>query len=145
MPSAAHQIIRAVQAALIDQTIVGEKVFLQSSSVFEREEYPAIVIDLLGEDSESYGRGVDLNDVKFRVVFLARNDDWQTQLDPVWQQSNELILTKVTPLFGEGVLRGLRRTKMTTGAQSADSDYGFIAQEYTAKYLSNSIQLNFME
>lgn len=139
MASTAFQVVSQVVAALMDQTTAKDRVYLNLEAALEREESPAIIIEQASDNSESYATNMDKNSLKFKVLFLARSDDWQTELDEVRETAHQIITTD--PVLSTLVL-GLRRTSMEAGAKSADLPLGYISQQYIGQYISPITQLN---
>ena len=139
MASTAYQAVKQVVAALLGQTSAEDRVFLNLEAALEREESPAIIVEQASDNSEAYGKDVDKNALRFKVLFLARSDDWQTELDEVREATHRIITSD--PVLSD-LLVGIRRTSMEAGAKNADLPLGFISQQYTGQYISPTTQLN---
>lgn len=139
MASTAFQVVTQVVDALMNQTTAQERVYLNLEAALEREESPAIIIEQASDNSESYANGMDKSTLKFKVLFLARSDDWQSELDGLRELTHQLI-TSNTVL--NTLIAGLRRTNMEAGAKNADLPLGYISQQYIGQYISPITQLN---
>lgn len=139
MASTAFQAVKQVVSALMGQTSAEDRVFLNLEAALEREESPAIIVEQASDNSEAYGKDVDKSALRFKVLFLARSDDWQTELDETREAAHRIITSD--PILSD-LLVGIRRTGMEAGAKSADLPLGFISQQYTGQYISPTTQLN---
>lgn len=131
--SLAYQFTTAVAALLMSQTDAGEQVYLNLTHALEREEMPAIVIELISDDAESFGDETLSCVLKLKVVIVTRNDDWQSELDALRGQVHKLMTNDLTL---NQMLFGLQRTRMTMQAASADEPFAAMTQEYSGHYIS---------
>lgn len=146
MPSKAEAIAARVEVVLTGATDAGLNVYRDRADAFSRAESPAILIELVDEDSTPLGGGrpgfageQDQDVLRLAVIVCVRDASWQTSADAVRCQAHAL-------LAGDATLRGLlaswRRARCEWKAASADQPFGYAAQIYAAKYATRAHALD---
>lgn len=136
----AIQIIDRVAEVLLNKTDAGNRVFVHLESALEREESPAIVVEMVSEDPTPWVDGMDLNQFKFRLLFLARDENWQSALSTIRAQANALIFADVE--LNSFLLAGLHREKMEVQSASADLPIAVMNQMYSGQFVSRTNELH---
>jgi hypothetical protein len=142
MPTTPEQIAQRLQALLTGATAAGANVYVDRDDAFTREESPAILIDLVKEDTAPMGgpahRGaasLERNNLDFTVIVCVRGAAWRTQAEAVRASAHALIAAD--PALRQLTTK-LRRTGGEWKSQSADQPFGYAAAYYAAEYLSRS-------
>ena len=139
MKSQALSVIERVERVLTNSTDAGEQVFVHLESALEREESPAIVIELVSEDPSPWANGFLLNQLKFRLLFVARDNNWQTKLSTLRTQAHALLCADADL---NQLLSGLHRERMEVQSSSADLPVSLMSQIYAGQYVSNTNELH---
>lgn len=148
MASKAEQIAARVAALLLNATAAGARVSRDREDAFTREESPAIVVEIVDEDSTPLGGGsgpfpptfqTDADTLRLAVITAVRAASWQSIADAVRVASHALIV-------GDAQLRllvtDLRRDRCEWKAASADQPFGYAAQIYLFKYHTRASALD---
>lgn len=148
MASKAEQIAARVAALLLNTTDAVARVYRDREDALTREESPAIVVEIVDEDSTPLGGGsgpfrptlqTDADTLRLAVIVAVRGAAWQTQADAVRVQVHALIV-------GDAALRevasDLRRDRCEWKAASADQPFGYAAQIYLFKYHTRASALD---
>lgn len=145
MPSKAEQIAARVAAALTGTTAAGALVYRDRADAFTREESPAILVELVDEDTQAFGGGrasigdVDRDELNVAVIVVVRNASWQTVADGVRVQAHALLAADA-PL--RALVAQWRRSRCEWKPASADQPFGYCAQIYSAVSLSSTAALD---
>ena len=146
MPSRAEAIAARVQVVLNGATAAGANVFRDRADAFSREESPAILIELVDEDSTPLGGGrpglaadQDVDVLRLAVITCVRGASWQSVADGVRVQAHALLVADSTL---RGLVASLRRDRCEWKAASADQPFGYAAQIYAAKYATRAHALD---
>lgn len=105
---------------------------------FAREESPALLIELVSDASTPHGRGVEINELTFVVISLARSEGWRTAVNTLRLQAHQALMSDSALGL---MLANLHRTRAEWRAAAADLPFGYCAQQYSGKYLSPSTAL----
>lgn len=146
MPSRAESIAARAEAVLLGATNAGALVFRDRADAFSREESPAILIELVDEDSTPLGGGrpgvgadQDVDVLRLAVIVCVRGGNWQSVADAVRVQAHALLVSDATL---RAQLASLRRDRCEWKAASADQPFGYAAQIYAAKYATRAHALD---
>lgn len=146
MPSRAEAIAARAAIVLAGATDAGVNVYRDRADAFSREESPAILIELVDEDSTPLGGGrpgvgadQDADVLRLAVIVCVRGANWQSVADTVRVQANALLFADATL---RGLLASLRRDRCEWKAASADQAFGYAAQIYAAKYATRAHALD---
>lgn len=135
----AEAVAAHLQQLLLDaNTSAGTRVESDREDAFAREESPTLLIELVSDISNPHGRGTEVNELTFVVIALARDANWRTVVNGLRLQAHQAI-TRDAILAS--FLANLHRTRAEWRAASADLPFGYCAQQYSGKYLSNSTAL----
>lgn len=146
MPSRAEAIAARVAAVLTGATAAGANVYRDRAEAMTREESPAILIELIDEDSSPLGGGrqafageQDTDVLRLAVIVCVRSASWQTVADGVRVAAHALLMGDATL---RGLVASLRRDRCEWKAASADLPFGYAAQIYAAKYATRAHALD---
>lgn len=123
---------------LAANTDAGARVDSDREEAFSREESPALLIELVSDVSQPHGRDREVNELTFVVIALTRNANWRSVVNKLRAQAHQAI-TGDSEL--NLLLANLHRTRAEWRAASADLPLGYVAQQYSGKYLSNTTAL----
>lgn len=142
MTTIPEQIAQRLQALLKGATAAGANVYADRDDAFTREESPAILVELVKEDTAALGgpafRGhasLERNTLDITVIVCVRGQAWRTQAEAVRASAHALIAADPTL---RQLTTKLRRTGGEWKSQSADQPFGYAAAFYTAEYMSRS-------
>lgn len=149
MPSIAESVAARIAAVLTNTTAAGGTVYRDREDALTREESPAILVELIDEDTRAlggsglgggYGRdGVDEDTDRVAVTYCVRDANWQQQADALRVQGHAL-------LSGDAQLhtmvRNFRRDRCEWRPSSADVPFGYAAQIYAFKSLTRAHALD---
>jgi hypothetical protein len=145
MPSTAEAIAARIAALLTGATAAGANVWRDRQDAFTREESPALLIELVDEETTPLGGGhpaiggTDKNVLRLAVIACVRGDGWQAAADQVRCQAHALIAGDATL---RGLVANLRRDRCEWKAASADQPFGYAAQVYAGTTLSRATALD---
>lgn len=146
MPSRSETIVARVATLLTGTTAAGASIYRDRQDALTREESPAILIEMIDEDSSAFGGGrpsfaadVDEDTVRFAVTVCVRNASWQTVADGVRVQAHARIMADTTLL---ALVASLRRDRCEWQPQKTDLPFGYAAQVYLAKFLTKAHALD---
>lgn len=145
MPSTAEAVAARVAALLTNATAAGANVWRDRQDALTREESPAILIELVDEETSPMGGGhpviggVDRNTVRLAVIVCVRGTSWQALADQVRCEAHALIVADATL---RSLVSNLRRDRCEWKAASADQPFGYAAQIYAATTLSRASALD---
>lgn len=148
MASKAEQIAARVVALLLNTTAAAARVYRDREDALTREESPAVVVEIVDEDSTPLGGGsgpfrpllqTDADTLRLAVIVAVRGAAWQTQADAVRVQAHALIVGDATL---REVASELRRDRCEWKAASADQPFGYAAQIYLFKYHTRASALD---
>jgi hypothetical protein len=140
MPSTAEAIAARVAAVLLDNTPAGEVVYRDRDDAFTREESPAILVELMDEDTRPLGGGsgpfrplaaVDEDQLRLAVTVAVRSANWQSVADAVRVAAHGLLVADAQLLQ---MAPGFRRDRTEWRAARADQPFGYCAQIYRFRY-----------
>lgn len=143
-PSAAELIAARVAAVLLNATDAGAAVYRDRQDAFTREESPAIIVELIDEDTTPQGGGVgpftnrwavDADELRLAVTVAVRDEQWQTVADAVRVQAHALLAADPTL---QQLAPGYRRDRTEWRPAKADQPFGYCAQIYRFKYLTRA-------
>ncbi|RZI64464.1 MAG: hypothetical protein EOP80_21170 [Variovorax sp.] len=129
---------RLRELLLAANTVAGERVDSDREAAYERDESPALLIELVSDMSTPHGRGSEVNELTFVVISLTRAEEWRSAVNTLRLQAHAAI-TRDAALAS--LLANLHRTRAEWRAASADLPFGYCAQQYSGKYLSNTTAL----
>lgn len=152
MPSRAEAIAARVAAVMLaGGTNAGSRVWRDRQDALTREESPAVIVELIDEDSTAHGgaaHGIpgharDADKLRVAVTVAVRGAQWQSVADAVLVQAHAL-------LAADGELRaltggGLRRDRREWRPASADLPFGYSAQIYRSQYLTRASALDSLD
>ena len=138
MPSRAETIAARIAAVLLNTTAAQERVYRDRQDAFTREESPAIIVELVDEDTTPMGGGtgpfmpgaMDDDQLRVAVTVAVRNAAWQTVADTVRVQAHALLVADAQLQL----LPGFRRDRTEWRPASADIPFGYCAQIYKFRY-----------
>lgn len=149
MPSIAESVAARIAAALTNTTTAGANVYRDREDALTREESPAILVELVDEDSRAlggsglgggYGRdGVDEDATRIAVTSCVRGANWQQQADALRLQAHALLAGDAQLL---ALVRNFRRDRCEWRPASADVPFGYAAQIYVFKSLTRAHALD---
>lgn len=146
MPSRAESIAARVAAALAGATDAGARVYRDRADAFSREESPAILVELVDEDTTLLGGGLggrfgaqEESTLRLAVIVVVRGATWQTVADAVRCQAHALLVADATL---QALMASWRRDRCEWKAASADQAFAYCAQIYAAKFLSRAHALD---
>jgi hypothetical protein len=129
---------RVQQLLLAATTSAGDRVDNDREDAFAREESPSLLIELVSDISAPHGTGMEVNELTFVVISLARADNWRTVVNTLRKEAHAAITADAQLA---GLLANFRRTRAEWRAASADLPFGYCAQQYSGKYLSKTTAL----
>lgn len=129
-------------------TGAGANIYRDRKSAFTREQSPAVVIEVMDEESRNTGGNapfardaVDADRMRFSVAVCVRDDNWQTVADGVLNACHRLIMadTQLRDLCAD-----LRRDRFEANAANTDIPFGYYGQIYRAQYatLNRDLEVN---
>lgn len=146
MPSRAEAIAERARVVLTSATAAGVNVFRDRADAFSREESPAILIELVDEDSTPLGGSrlglaseQDEDVLRLAVITCVRGASWQSVADGVRVAAHALLVGDATL---RGLVASLRRDRCEWKAASADQPFGYAAQIYAVKYATRALALD---
>lgn len=145
MQSKPERIAARLVELLTGATAAGANVYRDRTDAFEREESPAILIELGKEDSAPLGSGrpgfhsLDVCELDISVIVCVRGAAWSTVADLVRVQTFGLMTADPTL---RGLVSSLRRVTCEWRSEAADQPFGYAAQIYRAKYTSRADRLD---
>jgi hypothetical protein len=148
MPSKAEQICARIATLLTGTTGAGAQVYRDRQDALTREESPAILVEIVDEDSEALGGGSgpfrpiaqdDRDTLRVAVTVCVRSASWQSVADGVRVQAHALLMADATL---RGLVADIRRDRCEWRAASADLPFGYCAQLYLFKYLTRAHALD---
>jgi hypothetical protein len=145
MPSAAEAVAARLEALLTGTTDAGTNVWRDRQDAFTREESPALLIELVDEETTPLGGGhpaiggTDKNVLRVAVIPCVRDAGWQAIADQVRCQAHALIASDSQL---RGLVANLRRERCEWKAASADQPFGYAAQIYAGTTLSRASALD---
>jgi len=145
MPSPAEAVAARIAALLTGTTNAGANVWRDRQDAFTREESPALLIELVDEDTTPLGGGhpviggTDKDLLRIAVIPCIRGANWQTAADALRCQAHALIAADATL---RGLVANLRRDRCEWKAASADQPFGYAAQIYAGTTLSRASALD---
>lgn len=140
MPASKAELIAArVAAVLMGATAAGTAVYRDREDAFTREESPAIVVELVDEDSTPLGgaagsltpMAVDQDELRLAVTVAVRNANWQSVADGVRVAAHALLMADAQL---QQLAPGMRRDRAEWRAAKADQPFGYCAQIYRFRY-----------
>ena len=147
MPSKAEQVAARIASALTGTTNAGARVYRDRDDAFTREESPAILVEVVDEDSTPMGGAAgmgmlgqtDMDTLRVAVTVCVRGAAWQQAADAVRVQANALLSADLTL---RGLVADFRRDRCEWRSQSADLPFGYAAQIYAFKYHTRASALD---
>jgi hypothetical protein len=139
MPSKAEQIAARIVALLMGATAAADRVYRDREDAMTRDESPAILVEIVDEDSLALGGAagllgrdrVDEDTLRIAVTTCVRSAGWQTVADGV-------RVAAVSAIFADPQLRTLAaeiaRDRCEWRPQSADVPFGYAAQIVRFRY-----------
>jgi hypothetical protein len=135
----AEAVAARISAVLLAaNTDAADRVYSDREEAFAREESPALLIELVSDTSQPHGRDKDVSDLTFVVIALTRSANWRTVVNTVRQQAHAALMADSELNL---LLANLHRTRAEWRAAAADLPLGYVAQQYSGKYLSNTTAL----
>jgi len=146
MPSQAETIAARMATVLLNATAAADRVYRDRQDAFTREESPAIIVELVDEDTNPLGGGVgpfrpgavDDDQLRVAVTVAVRSANWQSVADSV-RVAAHAALVQDTQLQQ---LPGFRRDRTEWRAASADTPFGYCAQIYKFRYTTSARALD---
>lgn len=146
MPSKAEQIAARAALALTGTTDAGSTVYRDRADALGREESPAILIELVDEDTTPFGGGggpfggtVHQDELRLALIVCVRGANWQTMADQVRVQAHAVLAGDAAFL---ALVASWRRDRADWKAASADIPFGYCAQTYVCKSLTRAHALD---
>jgi hypothetical protein len=145
MPSSAEAVAARLEALLTGATAAGDNVWRDRQDAFTREESPAVLIELVDEETTPMGGGhpaiggTDRNTVRLAVIACVRDGAWQSVADQVRCQAHALIAAD--PQL-RSMVANLRRDRCEWKSASADQPFGYAAQIYSCTTLNRAHALD---
>ena len=148
MPSIAEQI--AARGAAIALTLPGlsSRVYRDRADAFAREESPALLVELVDEDTAPQGgpvgpftpvQAADASVLRVAFTVCVRGEAWQAAADAVRVPLHAALLADATL---RGLVHTIRRDRAEWKAASADQPFGYCAQIYAFKTLTRAHALD---
>lgn len=148
MPSIAEQI--AARIAVVAETVpaIAGKVYRDRQDALGREESPALLVELVDEDSTPMGGpvgpftpvgAVESNMQRVACIVCVRGAAWQTVADSVRVPLHAALLAD-QPL--RALFHTMQRDRAEWKAASADQPFGYCAQLYTFKTITRAHALD---
>lgn len=140
MPSTAEAIAARVAAVLLNATAAGATVYRDREDAFTREESPAILVEIIDEESRPLGGGtghfrplgaVDEDELRLAVTVAVRSAAWQSVADSVRVAAHAVITSDAQLLQ---MAPGFRRDRAEWRPAKADQPFGYCAQIYRFRY-----------
>lgn len=139
MPSKAEQICARIAALLVNATTAGARVYRDREDAFTREESPAILVEVIDEDTSPLGGGVgafrpgavDDDTLRVAVTAAVRGASWQQVADTVRVAAHAAMVADTQLL---ALAPGFRRDRCEWKPASADLPFGYCAQIYAFRY-----------
>lgn len=146
MPSKVESIAARWTTILTGATAAGTRVYRDREDAMTREESPAILIEIVDEDTTPLGGGrpsfagdVDEDKDRVAVIVCVRDANWQTVADQVRCQAHAVIAGDPTFL---AMVASWRRDRCDWRPASTDVPFGYAAQVYLMKSLTRSHALD---
>lgn len=139
MPSKAEQIADRIKVLLTGATAAQDRVYRDREDAMTREESPALLVEIVDEDSRALGGAsgllsrnqVDEDTLRIAVTTCVRSANWQSVADGV-------RVAAVAAIFADPQLRAIAaeiaRDRCEWRAQSADVPFGYAAQILRFRY-----------
>jgi hypothetical protein len=122
-------------------------VYRDRDDAFTREESPALLVELVDEDTQPLGGGrgpalalaTERDELRVAAIVCVRGAAWQTVADDVRVALNKLVMVDAQL---QALCANLRRDRCEWKARSADQPFGYAAQIYAFTTLTRAAALD---